>query len=238
MKPTYNDFMIERRLFTPEDKIAPGLYMKYWEGIVNKYGEDHLETNLLKQYREVRNGAIIAALWTKTTGTKHFVSFPHHEPNDVEIYSLEPTTFKGIPSWRLQLAPIQLTRCSLKDGETIIGQVIKKNTEVLSDTILVVHILGEDGITIDLNQIVNDINNLKIIHPTEIVLIAPIEDSASAEQTFAQILLYKRGEEGVRTSRVSYDDKEAFFEEPNIMRSLRGTGQAIEESSKFSLIFP
>jgi len=230
--------MLERRLFTPEDKIAPGLYMNYWEGIVTKYGEDHLETNILKQYREVRNGAIIAALWTKATGKKHFVSFPHQEPNDVEIYSLESTTYKGIPSWRLELAPIQLTRCSLKDGETVVGQVKKKNTAVLKDTILVVHMLGEDGITIDLNQIVSDINSIENIYPTEIVLIAPIEDSSTIEQTFAQILLYKRGEEGVRTSRVTYDDKEAFFENPPIMRSQRGTGQAIEESGKFSLMYP
>lgn len=104
---------MDRRLFNANDKIAPGLYMKYWQAIVKKYGITYLYTNKLKSYREVRDGAILAALWTKVTGEKHFVSFPHDEPADVEIYSLSPKEFNGKPSYQLQRVPVQLTRCSL-----------------------------------------------------------------------------------------------------------------------------
>jgi hypothetical protein len=92
---------MDRRLFEPEDRIAPGLYMDYWQQIAKKYGNEQLHINKLKPYREVRNGAILAAMWTKTTDRKHFVSFPHDEPADVEIYSLQPTTFNGKPSYHL-----------------------------------------------------------------------------------------------------------------------------------------
>ena len=230
--------MLERRLFNSDDKISPGLYMKYWESIVKKHGSGRLDTNLLKQYREVRNGAIIAALWTKTTGIKHFVSFPHEEPNDVEIYSLEPTEFKGVPSWKLSKSPIQLTRCSPIHGETVLGQILKKNKEYLKETILVVHILGEDGVTINLNKIVEEVRNIEIIYPPEIVLVAPIEDPGSPEQTYAQLLIYKRGQNDVRISKVDYGDPQGFFEDPQIMQSQMGTGRAIEVAGSFSLMLP
>jgi hypothetical protein len=80
---------MDRRLFEPEDRIAPGLYMDYWQQIAKKYGNEQLHINKLKPYREVRNGAILAAMWTKTTDRKHFVSFP------------QPTTFNGKPSYHL-----------------------------------------------------------------------------------------------------------------------------------------
>ena len=70
---------MDRRLFEPEDKIAPGLYMDYWQQIAKKYGNEQLYINKLKLYIEVRNGAILAAMWTEKTGRKHFVSLPCDE---------------------------------------------------------------------------------------------------------------------------------------------------------------
>jgi hypothetical protein len=229
---------MERRLFNPDDKIAPGLYMKYWQAIVAKYGADYLETNKLKSYREVRNGAILAALWTKVTGEKHFVSFPHDEPADVEIYSLSTKDFKGIPSYQLQRIPVQLTRCSLSYKETVAGQVRKKNKESLKDTTLVVHMIGEDNVTINLNEIVTEVRQIEKIYPREIVLLAPVDDAATNEQSFAQLLIYSQDDDQVRSSKVHLGETDAFFSDPSVMRSQRGTGQAIDIAGEFSLMIP
>ncbi len=229
---------MEKRLFKPADKIAPGLYMNYWASIVSKYGDDHLNINKLKQYREVRNGAILAAMWTKTTGRKHFVSFPQDEPSDVEIYSLLPTIYKDKPSYHLTKIPVQLTRCSSADGETVAGQVAKKNKASLAETSLVVHMLGEDNVKLDLNKIVDEVLRIGSLHPKEIVLLAPIEDKSTIEQTFAQLLIYHREEIQVRSSRVHTGDTEAFFTYPSVMQSQRGTGRALDADGEFNLLLP
>lgn len=212
--------------------------MQYWQAIAKKYGESKLNIGKLKPYREVRNGAILAALWTKASGRKHFVSFPHDEPSDVEIYSLRPTTFKGRHSYYLVKIPVQLTRCSLSDGETIVGQVIKKNKPALSGTSLVVHVLGEDNVKLNLNEIVAEVRQIKEIFPKEVALLAPIEDSDTSEQTFGQLLIYSREDNQVRLSKVHTGEDSAFFTEPQVMQSERGTGQAIEHSGQFSLMLP
>lgn len=230
---------MDERLFTPDDKIAPGLYMKYWEYIVSEYGEDHLEINKLKTYREVRNGAILAALWTKTTGKKHFVSFPREEPADVEIFSLVSKNFNGKPSYQLCRVPVQLTRCLLSSGEAILGQIIKKNKTSLENTTLVVHMIGEDNITINLSEVIKQVHKIKKIYPREIVILAPINDSGSVKQTFAQQLLYSSDDDRLRSIvKVNLDETDAFFTEPQIMRSKRGTGQAIEIAGKVRLKLP
>lgn len=229
---------MERRLFNPDDKIAPGLYVKYWQAIVAKHGVDYLETNKLKSYREVRNGAILAALLTKVTGEKHFVSFPHDEPADVEIYSLGSKDFNGIPSYQLQKIPVQLTRCSLADGETVAGQVIKKNKASLKNTTLVVHMIGEDNIMINLNKIVTEVRQIKNIYPREILLLAPVEDDTTSEQSFAQLLIYSHDDDQVRASKVHLGETDAFFTDPSVMRSQKGTGQAIDIAGAFSLMIP
>lgn len=229
---------MHRRLFEPDDKIAPGLYMKYWQAIVKKHGPDALDVNKLKTYREVRNGAILAALWTKATGSKHFISFPHDEPADVEVYRLAPRKFQGKLSYELQKIPVQLTRCSLANGETISGQIIKKNKCSLENMTLIVHMIGEDNTTINLNKIVEDVARIEKIFPREIAVIAPIEDPGSNQQTFAQLLVYSRDDNRPRASRVNLGEKDAFFDTPSVMRSHRGTGRAIELSGEFSLMLP
>jgi hypothetical protein len=227
-----------RRLFTPDDKIAPGLYMKYWEAIVKKHGADKLDTNKLKPYREMRDGAILAALWTKVTGEKHFVSLPHDEPADVEIYHLAAVDFKEKPSYRLEKVPVQLTRCSLSSGETIVGQVRKKNKPALANATLVVHMIGEDNIELNLQEIIAEVHSIEELHPREIVLLAPLEDASTKSQAYGQLLIYSRGDDQPRSSRVDLDDPTAFFTEPPIMHSKRGTGQAISQEGEFSLMLP
>lgn len=231
---------MKKRLFTPEDKIAPGLYMKYWDSIVEKYNCENLMSNKLKQYREVRTGAIIAALWTKTTGSKHFVSFSSIEPHDVEIYTLESTQLNGIDSYRLVKLPIQLTRCSLSSSESVVEQIKKKNRSGLSGVTLIVHIHAEDGDTIDLREIAMSVQSMDPIFPIEIALVAPLPSDTAEAQKFGQVLLggadTPRGY--TRTSEVSLNDKEAFFVEPSVMRSKKGTGQAITLDSEFSFMLP
>jgi hypothetical protein len=230
---------MERRLFTPADRIAPGFYMKYWDSIIKKYDGKGLMSNKLKQYREVRNGAILAALWTKTTGRKHFVSFPSDEPADVEIYSLEDSEYKGKPSYSLVRVPVQLTRCSLPDGETIVGQINNKNKQALANTTLVVHLTANDGDTITLNDIVKEVQSISPLYPKEVAIIAPLLDDSSTEQTFGQVLLSSADTVGqFRTSKVSLDDIDAFFEEPPIMHSKKGTGRAITEHGEINLMLP
>lgn len=212
--------------------------MDYWQQIARKYGENQLYTNKLKAYREVRYGAILAAMWTKTTGRKHFVSFPHDEPADVEIYSLQPTMHNSKPSYHLAKIPIQLTRCSSADGESVADQVRKKNKTSLSETSLVVHMLGEDNVALDLNAIVAEVRGIGTLHPKEIALLAPIEDSSTSEQTFAQLLIYSRNDNRVRSSKVHTGEADAFFTNPSVMRSERGTGQAIDAAGQFNLLLP
>lgn len=229
---------MDRRLFTPEDKIAPGLYMDYWQAIVRKYGAKHLNMNKFKPYREVRNGAILAAMWTKNTGRKHFVSFPHDKPADVEIYSLRQAVHDGKASYDLVKIPVQLTRCSLASGETLIGQIKKKNKPYLSNTSLVVHMIGEDDVVLDIKNLVKDLRDIVPLYPKEIAVLAPVEDTSVSEQTYAQLLIYHRDETQVCSSRIHTGEKDAFFKIPSVMHSARGTGQAIEHVGEFNLLLP
>lgn len=229
---------MQERLFTPRDKIAPGLYMRYWDAIVEKHNGKFLHSNKLKQYVEVRNGAILAALWTKTTGQKHFVSFPSNEPADVEIYTLEPIRYKGKDSFNLVKVPVQLTRCSLVDGESIYEQVVKKNKPALENTTLVVHASANDGDSIDLALVAGQIQAIDKIYPKEIAVIAPLL-GADNNQTFGQALLSNTdSEQQVRTSKVNLSEKEYFFEHPPVMHSAKGTSRAVLEVGEFRLLLP
>lgn len=212
--------------------------MRYWEAITAKYPAEFLEkSDYLKTFREVRNGAILAALWTKADGNKYYVSFPTNEPADVDIYKLIDLEFKGIPSYRLEKMPVQLTRCSIDDRESLIKQITRKNKPALSNMSLVVHIQASSG-NLDIGAISREVASLGTVYPDEIALIAPIE-SGSRTQRYAQALIYPLVDgDKFRESTVDYDDQSAFFIEPGVLQSRLGTGTEFEEIGSFIPIVP
>jgi len=230
-------WMAEVYAFQKGDFIAPGLYMRYWGAIVGKYGEQKaFSLNSLKQYKEMRVGAILAALWTSTTGDKWFVGLPREEPADVELLRVIPaTTNSGRPSFNHEIIPVQITRCSTPDGEDIVRQIERKNKPALSKHTLIVDVTG-DGQKIDINDVAKRLATLGTLHPREIAIVATVDSTAQPPHvsTYLQFLLHPN----YRNSTVKSSDANSFFVEPTIINLKRGVSRSLSASRTVGLRLP
>lgn len=229
--------MSEEYLLQKGDYIAPGLYMRYWGAIINKYGEQKaFSLNALKQYKEMRVGAILAALWTSTTEEKWFVGMPHEEPADVELLRIVPgTTGSGRESFNHEIIPVQITRCSAPDGEDIVRQIKHKNKPLLSKHTLIVDVTG-DGQKIDISDVARRLQDLGELYPREIAIVATVgsTDNAQYVSTYLQFLLHPN----YRKSEVKSSDASSFFVEPTIVNLRRGVSRNVSPAKQVNLRLP
>jgi hypothetical protein len=220
--------------------FSPGFYKSFWESrIEKKFPRNTINKNVkFKKYREVWLGAIIAAAQTKITGQKHFVGLPNSEPPDVLVVRFSPiTTKKGSEGTNIDGMPIEITRCSLDDGEDLYKQIALKNKPAYTDTILAVYLYG-GTMPFDMNEVGRKIMAEKKIYPSEILVIGNVERTSSIilpKGTFAQVKLYpEKGED-----LINLNDSEAFFNYPGIMTTTkRGVSRKLEPLGKLRLMPP
>lgn len=219
------------------DYVSPGLYMEYWGAIVRKYGEQKaFSLNSLKQYKELRVGAILAALWTSTTGEKWFVGMPQDEPADVDLLRIMPAVTKsGRESFGQEIIPVQITRCSAPVGEDIVSQIRRKNKPALSKHTLIVDVSG-DGEKIDINDVAKRLSNLGTLYPREIAIVATV--GSTPEPPYVSMYLQFLLHPVHRQSTVKSSDSNSFFVEPTIINLRRGISRDISPNSKKDLALP
>jgi len=209
------------------DYVSPGLYMEYWKAIVRKYGEKSaFGRNSLKCYKEMRVGAILAALWTSSTREKWYVGLPIDEPSDIDLIRMIPSfTKKGTESYNNEKISVQITRCSAVCGEDIIKQIEKKNKNNLSNHILAIDLIG-DGQTVDFLDVHKRLQKLTPIYPREIVVVATVASIIIDNiyvSTYLQCLLYPE----YRISQIKSSDKDSFFVERAVINVKRGISRDV-----------
>lgn len=227
----------ERHILQKGDYVSPGLYMEYWGAIVRKYGEQKaFSLNSLKQYKELRVGAIVAALWTSTTGEKWFVGMPHDEPADVELLRVFPVATKsGREALSQEVIPVQITRCSAPVGEDIVAQIKRKNKPALAKHTLIVDVTG-DGEKIDINDVAKRLSDLGTLYPQEIAIVATVNSTPHPAyvSTYLQFLLHPSH----RKSTVQSSDPTSFFVQPTIINLSKGISREISHKGKIDLNLP
>lgn len=210
--------------------FSPGFYMAFWnECILKRFSAvDILSRIEFKQHREMWLGAIMAASQTKGTGVQHFVGLPNDEPRDVDVVRMVDIK---IPSGKMGTAIerlfIQITRCNLDAGETLLQQIKKKNKPAYKDIILAVYKYGYEPMS-DFKAVHDALKKEKEIFPSEVLSIELAEIARSIvlpAGTYGLTRLYpKIGQHLVRLS-----DQEAFFRNPEVVQ---GTGLGVSTEWK------
>lgn len=153
--------------------FSPGFYLDYWRKCIDaKFSVETINTNgRLKQYREMFTGAHMAALQTKLTGVQHFVGLPEDEPPDVDVIRFSPsTTSSGKDATNFDRIAIEITRCDMSKGETILGQISNKNKPAWKNMVLVLHTSGGSK-PINFKEISEALQREDVIHLSEIIIV-------------------------------------------------------------------
>ena len=192
--------------------------MGYWQHcILANFPPETIKThNKLTKHREVWVGAILAASNTKDSGIKHFVGLPADEPPDVDIIYDEPiTTASGKTGTNRKHLSIEITRCDLDAGETLLGQILHKNTSAYSGMILAVYVVNGEQTKNDYQAVLDALKKEKQVYPTEIVCLEFVVAAGNGT------ILLPPGTYGISrlwpkpgSKIVNLADKVAFFREP------------------------
>ncbi len=153
------------------------------------------------------------------------MALPHDDPPDVLIGAFEETKLpSGRTGSRLDWFPIEITRCDEASGETLFGQIQKKNKQAYENMILVIYLQGANKIP-DLADLSKSLNALQIFYPTEVIVIAELNAKANKVPlgTFAFAQIYPKYDSYV----VRRDDINAYFTKPNVMRV---TGRGVQST--------
>lgn len=225
--------------------FSPGFYMGYWEHcILANFPPDVVKkNNKLTKHREVWIGAILAAADTKESGVQHFVGLPETEPPDVDIvYDESTTTSSGASGVDRKHISVEITRCDLDAGETLLGQILRKNTYAYSGMVLAVYVYGRIGKT-DYQAILDALKKEKEVYPTEVVCVELVNAAAGGK-----ILLLPNSYGISRlwpkpgAKLVNMSDKTAFFREPTDVIGYatprRGIGTEWQDLGSFTLLPP
>lgn len=220
--------------------FSPGFYQRFWQSsIIGQFdGKTVLSHVKLKPYREVWIGSILAASQTKITGNEHYVGLPPTEPPDVEIIARVPTkTPSGKPATNLNRMPVEITRSDLDQGETILGQIKRKNTDAYKGMVLVVYAYGGDNPT-DFEAIRKELNTWNV-KPASILEIGSVHRSEHGiiipNGTFSVTRLYPSKSQNL----VNLSDQKAFHYKPEMIRQeKRGVNPDLYEMGLLELMPP
>ena len=217
--------------------------MGYWKNtIIPNFSPQVIKTHdRLKKHREVWVGAILAAAETKESGKQHFVGLPESEPPDVDIIHFEDTeTAHGVPGIERKHTNVEITRCNLDEGETLLGQILAKNEPAYSGMTLAVYVYGHQTQS-NYQAVLNALRHETTVYPIEIVSVELAEMAGGIIMlpgTYGISRLWpKPGSKIVRLS-----DSNAFFRQPTDVigeaSPRRGTGREWQELGSFMLLPP
>jgi len=221
--------------------------MGYWQScILKNFSSKTVQTHgKLKRHREVWVGAILAAGQTKAskkaTGRhiQHFVGLPNGEPSDVDVVRLVETTMpSGRTGTKLERLNIQITRCNLDEGETVLEQILKKNKPAYEGLILVVYVHGLK-LKGDSEAIHQALKAEAVIYPSQIISVELAERTVSvilARDSYGLSQLYP----GRGSSVINLHDPEAFFRSPDVIKAdlPRGVTTQWQDLGRFELLPP
>jgi len=219
--------------------FSPGFYRDFWiNKVENKYTEEIKNKHVkLKPYREMWVGAIIAAAHTKMTGLKHFVALSLDEPPDIVIAKFQTVEMPSKKTGtRVEILKIEITRCSLEDGEDLLEHILKKNTPTYKGMTLAVYLYGYERV--DMNIIIEKLRGISFIYPAEIIIIGKVDkvlDYDLTHGTFAQVFIHPE----VGQIIFNINDSLAFFRKPDILTiSGRGVSNTINPIGTFKITPP
>lgn len=223
--------------------VSPGFYMGYWEKcILANFPLKVIKKNYgLKKYREMWVGAILAASDTKDSGIHHFVGMPSREPPDVDIIHYEDTvTANGKEGLNRKHTSVEITRCDLDAGETLVDQVLNKNTPSYIGMNLAVYVYGRPSKS-DYQSVLDVLKNEEHVYPTEIVCLEFVIKAGP--------ILLLPGSYGISrlwpkpgSKLVNLSDPKAFFRHPNDVvtdsNPRLSTGRDYQDLGTFELLTP
>jgi hypothetical protein len=222
--------------------FAPGFYMAYWhECILKRFPIKTIERhNAFTKYRELFVGSILAAANTLGSGgTEYYVGLPATEPPDVELMYYEPTTVKGKAGNIRKHIEVEITRCNLNVGETIVGQIINKNVAAYKDMILAVFMEGEVR-HIDYKAIQAALGKEEVIYPSSIVLVTSANMAGTIlllPGSFGLSQLYPKP----GSSLINLNDANAFHRKTDVVGNaipFRGVSTDWQDLGPFTLAPP
>lgn len=219
--------------------FSPGFYMAYWENcIVKNFSANVIISDVrLKQHREVWIGAIIAATQT-LSGIQHFVGLPTDEPPDVDVVKFPKThTPLGREGTKIERFHVEITRCSIDDSETILGQILKKNKPAYTGMSLVVYVYG-DYQRIDFEPIQKALQEEPAVYFDEINILMLVGATGEID-LLPNTYGLTRVHPSPGQTLVSTSDKKAFFREPDVVQGT-GLGVATEwnDLGSYTLLTP
>ena len=224
--------------------FSPGFYMTYWQNVIlANFTLDIIKShNNLTKHREMWVGAILAASNSKGSGIQHFVGLSEKEPPDVDIiYYKDITTPSGVSGYERKHIFNEITRCDLDFGETIINQILRKNTPANAGIVLAVYVYGNEKQT-NYQAILETLKNENKVYPIEILCIEFVMFAGAGKilllpGTYAISRLWPQPGSKV----VNLSDKKAFFRSPNVIGDAtprRGSGTKWQDLGSFTLLPP
>ncbi len=238
---THSPFNHTKSQLVPGVWLSPGFYLAYWENHINKLftPKEIIERVELKQHREVWVGSIFAAAQFRASGIQHFVGLPSQEPPDVEVVRfLDTATAKGTPGTKVERIPLEVTRCNMAKGETLLGQIEKKNKPAYEGMSLLVYEYGSKKVS-DYEAVHEALKQKEHVYFDTIISVAQVDHTANGlvlpDGTFAVTMLYPR--KGQTPLNVS--DPKAFFRYPEVVTKTQlAAGTQWEELGSYELLAP
>jgi hypothetical protein len=232
---------VDREL-SPDVYFSPGFYMAYWEAcVLKKFSPEVIKThNKLQKHREMRVGSIMAAANTKATNQQYFVGISEVDPPDILLMCLAQVVVSGKVGTEPRYVHIEVTRCDLLAGETLIGQVLKKNKPANEGMVIALDVYGNDKPS-DYQAVLNALKKEPKIYPSQIVAVESVGRTSR--------ILLPLGSYGVTqlypesgSSLVNRNDTAAFFRRPTEVLGratpARGVSTEWQDLGKYTLLAP
>jgi hypothetical protein len=198
--------------------FSPGFYMAYWQGcILAQFPLDVVEKHTaMTKYRELFVGAILAAANTLASGgTQYFVGLPATEPPDIDLMYYEPTVVNGKKGVKRKHIDVEIVRCNMEEGETLLGQIKIKNKPAYQNMIVAVFMEGRVS-PIDFEAITQALHKEARVYPSQILIVLNgnmAEALSWPDGTFGLARVYP----GPGSSVINISDEKAFFRIPEVV---------------------
>jgi hypothetical protein len=232
-------FKLTQTELKPGVWFSPGFYQAFWDNSVSKrFTPDEIVQRVeLKRHRELWVGAIFAASQS-LSGVQHFVGLPEDEPPDVEVVKFtETTTKKGTPATALSRIPLEVVRCDVSAGETLLGQIGLKNKKPWEGLSLLIYEYG-NTVSSSYTGVYEALRKEKVLL-SDIVVVTKVDVTDAGirlpDGSFTVTSLYPvKGQ-----TLLNVNDSNAFFRYPEVVtKTGLGTGTKWKDMGSYKLLLP